>query len=167
VNRLSRHWPWLALIAAAALLAIAHAFETFGHLAPCELCLKQRAVYWAVIGVCLVGLLTRRLIGRMDITRLINIALIVVFALEAGIAVYHAGVEWKWWPGPLSCSGGATRVDPEALRRLLSGQSMKVVSCDQPAWVFLGLSMAGWNAVAAGGLTLISAVAAFGRRKPA
>jgi disulfide bond formation protein DsbB len=44
---------------------------------------------------------------------------------------------------------------------------MKVVSCDQPAWVFLGLSMAGWNAVAAGGLTLISAVAAFGRRKPA
>ena len=32
--------------------------------------------------------------------------------------------------------------------------------CDEPAWVFLGLSMAGWNTVASAILTALSAAAA-------
>jgi len=43
VDTLWRHWPWVALLGSVAMLAIAHAFETFGRLAPCELCLKERA----------------------------------------------------------------------------------------------------------------------------
>ena len=37
-----KRWPFFALLASAAMLAVAHGFETFGHLAPCHLCLKQR-----------------------------------------------------------------------------------------------------------------------------
>jgi disulfide bond formation protein DsbB len=37
---------------------------------------------------------------------------------------------------------------------------MGVPACDRPAWVFLGLSMAGWNALAAAALTVGSAVSA-------
>jgi disulfide bond formation protein DsbB len=160
MSRLARNWPWLALAASAFMLAVAHAFETFGHLSPCELCLKQRAVYWAAIVVAAVGLAARPMWRRFDATRAINIVLTLTFLLEAAIASYHAGVEWKWWPGPLSCSGGAVRVDPAALARLLSGAKIHVVACDKAAWVFLGLSMAGWNALAAAGLTVLSALAA-------
>jgi disulfide bond formation protein DsbB len=150
----------MALAASAFMLAVAHAFQTFGHLSPCELCLKQRTLYWVAIGVCVAGLALRMLWRRFDSTRPINVVLTVVFLLEAALAAYHAGVEWKWWPGPASCSGGATHVDPAALARLLSGVPIHVVACDQAAWVFLGLSMAGWNAVAAAGLTVLSAFAA-------
>ena len=162
--RLARHWPWVALLASTALLAAAHAFEAFGHLAPCELCLKQREVYWAVIGIAAIGLIWRRLASGFDPTRLVNAILVAAFAVEAMVAVYHAGVEWKFWPGPLSCSGGAKGVDPAELERLLSGAKMAVPACDRPAWLFLGLSMAGWNALGAAALTLASLAAAVQRR---
>jgi disulfide bond formation protein DsbB len=119
------------------------------------------------IGVAIAGLAWRPLAGRRDPTRWINALLALVFLVEVGVAVYHSGVEWKFWPGPASCSGGATRVDPAALERLLSGAKMGIPQCDKPAWVFLGLSMAGWNAVAAASLTGLSAFAALrAGRKP-
>ena len=31
------------------------------------------------------------------------LALVLLFG--AGLAAYHAGIEWKWWPGPQDCSG--------------------------------------------------------------
>jgi len=166
VSRLARHWPWVALLSAAALLAVAHAFESFGHLMPCELCLKQRTIYWVAIAVAAAGLVWRALAGRRDPTKWINALLALVFLAEATMAVYHAGVERKFWPGPLSCSGGARSVDPAALERLLSGAKMAIPACDKAAWVFLGLSMAGWNALAAAALTVSSGRAAFKAGKP-
>src|SRR5215469_13662187 len=49
------HWPLAAACASAAMLAAAHAFETFGHLAPCHLCFYQRDVYWWALAVGVVG----------------------------------------------------------------------------------------------------------------
>ena len=46
LNPILERWRFFALLASATMLAAAHAFQTFGGLAPCELCLKQRAVYW-------------------------------------------------------------------------------------------------------------------------
>ena len=160
MSRFARQWTWLALLASAALLGVAHAFETFGHLAPCELCLKQRDVYWVAIAIAVAGLVWRSLACGRDPTRWINAVLALAFLVETGVAVYHAGVEWKFWPGPAACTGGAMRVDPAAIQRLLAGARMSVPQCDKPAWVFLGLSMAGWNAVAAFALTALSGLAA-------
>ena len=44
-------WRMFAILASASLLAIAHGFERFGGYAPCLLCLKQREVYWAALGL--------------------------------------------------------------------------------------------------------------------
>jgi disulfide bond formation protein DsbB len=149
---------------AALMLAIAHGFQTFGGLAPCELCLKQREGYWAALTVGAVGYALAR--WRPGAGRGLLLLLAAVFALETGLAVYHAGVEWRWWPGPASCTGVSTHVSLSDMHAMLSGAKLHVVRCDEAAWRFLDLSMAGWNALCALVLTLATLVA-FGRvRRP-
>jgi disulfide bond formation protein DsbB len=168
------------------MLAAAHAFETFGHMPPCHLCLKQREVYWLVVGLSVLllafeaaaALLKRRpmaaraeplfVMMRSGVAPLVrraphpaNLILALVFLFGAGLAAYHAGVEWKWWLGPATCtSGGAGRVTAADLGALMKGVGGSAPMCDKAAWVFLGLSMAGWNALISLGLAGISLVAA-------
>jgi disulfide bond formation protein DsbB len=153
------HWPLTAACASAAMLAAAHAFETFGHLPPCELCLKQRSVYWIAIGVAAVAMVVVRLPGGPRWRELSCWLLAMVFLASVGAAGYHAGVEWKFWPGPQACSG-SSRVTLESLQALLNAKTTHVVRCDEPAWIFLGLSMAGWNTLVSLGLTGASVLAA-------
>jgi disulfide bond formation protein DsbB len=152
-------WRLFALLASAAMLATAHAFQTFGHLAPCELCLKQRTVYWVAGGVALAAMVVVRLPAGARWRPWSDALLAAIFLVGAGIAAYHAGVEWKFWPGPQTCTGVGT-VDLKSMQDLLAGKVGRVVRCDEPAWVFLGLSMAGWNAVASLILTGLSLAAA-------
>ena len=152
-------WRLTALVASAAMLAIAHAFETFGGLSPCELCLKQREVYWVAGALALALMIVVRLPGGQRWRELSCWLLALAFLASVGAAGYHAGVEWRLWPGPQACSG-ASRVTLDSLKELLNGAGGKVVRCDQPAFVFLGLSMAGWNMVAALVLTGLSVAAA-------
>jgi len=159
-------WRLCALLASAATLAIAHAFETFGHMAPCELCLKQRVVYWVAGGVALGAMIAVRLPRGARLRQLSCWLLGLIFLVGAGIAIYHAGVEWKFWPGPQTCTGTG-KVDLGQLKDLIAGKLHNIVRCDQPAWVFLGLSMAGWNAVASLILVALSAAAALRERAKA
>lgn len=153
-----KHWPWTALAASLAILAIAHGFETFGRLAPCELCLKEREVYWAAAGVALVGGLFSLRVPRAGLWTCVVLTL--VFLGSAVLAGYHAGVEWKFWPGPEACTGSHVRITVEDMQRLLRGAAMNIPRCDKPPFVFLGLSMAGWNAVVSLVLALMSVFAA-------
>jgi disulfide bond formation protein DsbB len=158
-------WLLLALLSSALMLAIAHAFETFGGLAPCTLCLRQREVYWVAGTVALAGAVVVRLSGYARWRWLFEAALAVVFAVGVFYAVYHAGAEWKFWPGPTTCSGGG-KVDLSSLAAVASGTvRVKPPACDQAAWVFLGLSMAGWNALISLKLLFWSAWAAIHDRR--
>src|SRR5665213_2265911 len=153
------HWPLSAACASAAMLAIAHAFETFGHLAPCHLCLLQRDVYWAALSVGVIGFV----LGYVRLAwarRAADVLLGLIFLVGMGIAAYHAGVEWKWWPGPASCTGGGRSINAGQLAAFMSGVQSTVVQCDQAAWRMLGVSMAGYNAIISLGLVIVSAIAA-------
>jgi len=156
-------WRFFALLASAAMLAVAHAFQTFGGLAPCELCLKQRTVYWVAGGLAAAAMVVVRLPGGPRLRAASCWLLALVFLAGAGIAAYHAGVEWRFWPGPESCSGGG-KVTAAQLKDLLNGGGVKMPACDRPAWVFLGLSMAGWNALASLALVGLSLAAAVRER---
>lgn len=156
-------WRFFALLASAAMLAVAHAFQTFGGLAPCELCLKQRTVYWVAAGVAAITMAVVRLPGGPRFRAASCWLLALIFLAGAGVAGYHAGVEWKFWPGPESCSGGG-KVTAAALRDLLNGGGVKMPACDRPAWVFGGLSMAGWNTIASLVLVALSVAAALRER---
>lgn len=147
------------------MLGAAHAFETFGHLAPCGLCLKQRDALWLTLTFAAFG----AALGLTPLgprwTRVVSALIGMAFVASAGLAAYHAGVEWKWWPGPASCSGGG-RVTAGDLEALLRGAKMAPPACDKAPFVFIGLSMAGWNAVISLGLAAASAVAAARRPAP-
>jgi disulfide bond formation protein DsbB len=155
-------WRFFALMASGFMLATAHAFQTFGGMAPCELCLKQRTVYWVALAIAAVAMVVVRMPGGPRLREASCWLLALVFLTSVGVAGYHAGVEWKYWPGPASCSGGGT-VSVAALKDLLNGVGQKMPACDKPAWVFAGLSMAGWNTVAS--LILVALSVASGLRE--
>ena len=99
-------WPLAALIVSALMLVIAHAFETFGGLAPCTLCLRQREVYWAIMAVSAAILVLSRFSEARSLKPWGNGLLGLMFLFGAGLAFFHAGVEWKWWLGPTTCASG-------------------------------------------------------------
>jgi disulfide bond formation protein DsbB len=157
-------WPVVAFVVSALMLGAAHAFETFGKMAPCHLCLKQREVYWVAGTVALIALVARRTPWAAKARRPFDLLLAAIFLYGAGLAAFHAGVEWKWWPGPTTCTGGGAAAAGDLLA-MLKGGAVKVPQCDKAAWVFLGLSMAGWNALASLGFAGASLTA--GLRKAA
>ena len=121
----------------AGLLSAAFAFEYFGGLVPCKLCIWQRVPHGLIILVALLGLVSLRA----------GLVLFIIAALaltNAGISVYHVGVEQALWAGPASCSGTLdNNLSSSALLDQLLATPM--VRCDEVAWSFLGVSMAGWN----------------------
>jgi disulfide bond formation protein DsbB len=151
-------WRLCALIACAAMLAIAHGFQTFGGYAPCHLCLQQREVYWVAGAVALGAMVVVRVWASPRLRAASDFILGAAFLVGCGIAVFHAGAEWKFWPAPASCSSaGVTAVSAADLQALMNGAKVRPPACDQAPWVLLGLSMAGWNALASLGLAGLSA----------
>ena len=99
-------WSWFALVASAAMLGVAHAFETFGHMAPCHLCLKEREAYWISGSIALAGVVLDLTPLRARAGRIVCAVLVLAFLYSLGWAAYHAGVEQKWWEGPKGYTGG-------------------------------------------------------------
>ena len=154
-----KRWPFVALFVSAAMLAVAHAFQAFGF-APCHLCLKEREVYWIAIGISAIAIAAELTRYRAPAPRIASLLLACVFAYGTYLAAFHAGAEWKWWPAPVTCSSTGP-VNLAQLKALLAGaKTMQGPACDQAPWVFLGLSMAGWNCLISAGLVGLSLTAA-------
>ncbi len=160
---LTRWWTAFALAISLAMLGAAHAFERFAGLAPCNLCLKQREVFWGAVAISLVATLWTLISqARRGTPRIAAFLLFAVFATGAITAGFHAGGELKWWSLPALCSAGSDLADLESLTSLALGvgPTQRVVMCDAVTWSFLGLSMAGWNALISAALAVFSLLAA-------
>jgi disulfide bond formation protein DsbB len=153
-------WPWIALASSLSMLAIAHGFERFGGLAPCALCLHQREAYWIAAAVAALALLARRMEGAELTNRALNLLLTFAFVGGAIVAGFHMGVEYKWWPGLPSCTAASSGAVPTDLLGALN-QPLHVVGCDEAPWIFLGLSMAGWNMLISLKLAIYSGLSIF------
>ena len=129
---------------AAATLAGAWFFELVLDIRPCPLCLEQRYAYYLALPLAaLVAFLAVRGAPRQALMAGFIILLLATLA-NAWLGGYHAGVEWKFWPGPTDCSGPL--VDFGKAGNLLEQlDKVKVVRCDEVQWRFLGLSLAGYN----------------------
>lgn len=136
----------LALILSIAVILTALGFEHLGGYAPCPLCLMQRYAYYAAIPLLFAALVADQ--AGYDTPARVVFALVgLMFLANAGLAVYHAGAEWKFWPGPSTCAAPAGGLTSDAGGLLKQLESTRVIRCDEAPWHFLGLSFAGWNAV--------------------
>ncbi|MCL2453143.1 MAG: disulfide bond formation protein B, partial [Alphaproteobacteria bacterium] len=144
----------LALLTiAVATMAGALIFEALGY-APCELCLKERLAYYAAIPIA--GLTAGlSLYGKNGLVRAAFAVLAMIFLGNALFGLYHAGVEWGFWPGPSACTGRLERAGSadDFLRQL---QDFHVVRCDEAALHIFGLSLAFWNALISAGLAALA-----------
>jgi disulfide bond formation protein DsbB len=128
-------------------------FQYVIGLAPCQLCLYQRWPYDAAIALALIAV-----IAGDRASAPVAIALCgALFAVGAGLAFYHVGVEQHWFAGPTACSGGPDADTVEALKQQIMGQ--KPVRCDEVPWALFGVSLAGWNLIASLALAAFSFVA--------
>jgi disulfide bond formation protein DsbB len=162
---LKRNEPVKLAAGAVALLGLATIggawfFQLVMGLPPCPLCLEQRYAYYFAIPLAVLVLLG----VTFGASRKVLVAALVVIALgmlwNAGLGAYHAGVEWKFWQGPQDCSGAMT--DLGSAGGLLDKlKSIRVVRCDEIPWSFLGISLAGYNAIISLVLSLIAAWGAF------
>jgi len=159
---LTRWWTAFALAISLAMLGAAHASERLWDLSPCNLCLKQREVFWGAVTIALIATLWA-VVSRASrgTPRIAAFLLFVVFLTGAITAGFHAGGELKWWSLPATCMA-AGPVDLESLTALAlgSGPTTRVAMCDAVTWSFLGVSMAGWNALISAGLAIFSLLAA-------
>jgi disulfide bond formation protein DsbB len=157
-------WRLCALAVAAIMLAIAHGFETFGDLVPCALCLRQREIYWVIGGLSLAFMVVVRLPGGPRFREASCWILGLLFAASCAVAAYHAGVEWKIWPGPTACAAHGGAASAAGAMAMLNSHSYAGPSCEDAAWRLAGLSMAGWNAVVSLLLAVLSGAAGLRER---
>ena len=157
----------LSALATAAVVGGALGFQHIGGYIPCALCLEQRTPYYiaaplllAASGAAWTGARTLAMVGA-----LIGAAL-MTYALYLG--VFHAGAEWGFWPGPTDCGTSAAGAAVLKGGNLLEAlDATRPPSCDEAAGRFLGLSFAGWQAVAATGLLGLNLVLAAKVRRAA
>jgi disulfide bond formation protein DsbB len=88
----------------------------------------------------------------------------LAIAVSGAIGVYHAGVEAGIFEGITTCTalgqGGSTA---DMLKQITQAP---LVRCDQIQFSFLGISMAGWNAILSlGGAALIAFLALKDRQR--
>jgi len=136
-----------AIIAVVGALAIAtvYVFQYVFLILPCPLCLEQRVAFYFSIPLAVLLWLGASYGASRKVMLLGFLAIMVVMLCNTGLSAYHAGVEWKWWPGPLDCSGpisnfGNARDIINQLQNRIS-----LIRCDEADWRFLGLSLAGYD----------------------
>jgi disulfide bond formation protein DsbB len=141
-------------------------FEHVLKLPPCPLCLEERLPYHVAVPLSLLLAIAAVVRAPQKLIAVGFLVIIVAVLCGAGLSAYHAGVEWHWWPGPTDCSGPVT--DFTAKGPLLEQlQSVHVVRCDEAAWRFLGLSLAGYNVLISLALAAIAAFGLVARKRPA
>jgi disulfide bond formation protein DsbB len=133
----------LALFVPLALLGGAYGFQyVWDDLWPCEMCWWQRWAHFAALPFAVAALL---LAGRMtDRGRLfVWLAALAIF-VSGAIGFWHAGVELKLLPGATACTAPLGGSSADMLKDVFS---RPLVRCDDVQWSWLGISMAGWNAI--------------------
>jgi len=150
----------LALLLPLALLGGALGSQYLGGLHPCEMCMWQR---WPHAVAIVLALLAFSSPAESTPSRALVLLAALAIAVSGSIGVYHAGVEAKIFEGFTQCTATGKGLSPSELLQEISHAPL--VRCDEVQFRFLGISMAGWNAILSlGGATLIVILTLRGRR---
>ena len=131
-----------ALLLPVGLLSGALASQYLGGLHPCEMCYWQRWPHGAAIVLAALAFTTSAESPR---SRSLTALAALAIAISGAIGVYHAGVELGIFEGFTTCTAMSSRASNADLLRQITHAPL--VRCDQVQFQFLGISMAGWNAI--------------------
>ena len=134
-----------AVLAPAVALAAAFGSQYLGGLTPCEMCWWQRYAHMAALAFALIALV----VGGRPLVWLAALAI----AVSGGIGFYHAGVELHYFKGFTQCTSTITAGSTDDFLKAI--MAAPLVRCDDIQWSFLGISMAGWNAILSLGSALL------------
>jgi disulfide bond formation protein DsbB len=151
----------IALLLPSALLLGAVGSQYIGGLHPCEMCYWQRWPHSVAIALALLAFTAPT--GSRN-CRVLTLLAALAIAISGAIGVYHAGVEAKIFEGFTQCTATVHTglSNAELLKQLTHAP---IVRCDEVQFRFLGISMAGWNAILSlGGAALIVTLAMRGKR---
>ena len=151
-----KYAPLMMAIMAASALGIALISQYWGGLEPCILCLYQRWPFGIVIALGLIGFLSsfKCTKGSVAIMGMIG----VTFLVNTGLAIYHTGVEQKWWRSHFEgCAVPKMEGNMEDVLAAIQSRT-KAARCDEVAWSdpVLGLSMANYNIMFCFGLAVLA-----------
>jgi disulfide bond formation protein DsbB len=150
----------IALVLPVALLGGALGSQYIGGLHPCEMCYWQRWPHGAAI---VLALLSFTAPARSARSRALVLLAAAAVAVSGAIGVYHAGVEARIFEGFTQCTAMAKGLSTAELLEQISHAPL--VRCDEVQFRFLGISMAGWNAILSlGGASLILILSLRARR---
>ena len=126
----------IASFSSLVVILTAYYFEYIEGLFPCKLCYWQRYPHF-------MNILIFPIFYFFPMRSLIFIGMGSML-ISISLAFYHVGVEQKYWPGPNSCSNASIEglTTDQLLDQIMSAP---IVRCDEIAWEFMGISMAGWN----------------------
>ena len=145
----------IALVLPLALLAGAFGSQYFGGLYPCEMCWWQRYAHFAALVFAVPAFLFP---ARSGPSRTLVLLAALAIAVSGGIAIYHAGVEAKIFEGFTQCTALSKSGSTADLLREITHAPL--VRCDEVQFRFLGITLAGWNAILSlGGAAAIIALA--------
>lgn len=132
----------IALLLPLGLLCGALGSQYLSGLHPCEMCYWQRWPHGAAI---LLAGLAFTAPASSKRSRGLTLLAAAAIAISGAIGVYHAGVEAKIFEGFTTCAAVGGVLSTEDLLKQITRAPL--VRCDQIQWSFLGVSMAGWNAI--------------------
>ncbi|WP_370033847.1 disulfide bond formation protein B [Qipengyuania mesophila] len=138
----------LAFVVPAVLLGGAYVSQYGFGLYPCEMCWWQRWPHFVALGLAMLAF-------AVPPPRVWTALAALAILTSGAIGLFHAGVEYGWWPGITSCAAIASTGGGNALDNIMN---TPLVRCDEPAWTLLGISLAGFNFLisTAAGLAILS-----------
>jgi disulfide bond formation protein DsbB len=141
----------IALLLPLALLGGALGSQYLGGLYPCEMCYWQR---WPHAVAIVLAALAFSAPAEVPRARTLTMLAALAIAVSGAIGVYHAGVEAKIFQGFTTCTAMSKGLSPAEILRQINHAPL--IRCDQVQFRFLGISLAGWNAILSlGGASLI------------
>lgn len=141
-------WAFFLAFCLSATIGLALGFEHIGGYLPCDLCLIERLPYYGAIPFLLLAGIGTWFFRTSSWIQLLFLCVFVLMTISLVLAIYHAGVEYGFWPAPSSCGIGATNRTTDINQLFNQLNNIRPPSCSEASARFLFLSFAGWNVVA-------------------
>ena len=161
---IATRWYWFGLIGSTSLMAVAYFyFQQSLGLAPCPLCMFQRACLVAVGALCLLGIFAR---PKKVLAKFIALGVAIFSVL--GLAIAGRQVWLQHLPADQVPECGpdlAFMMDvfplQDVIRKVMQGSG----ECAEVQWTLLSFSMPEWMVLVFAGMTLISIKLLFAKER--